>query len=232
MRIPPLETPLDAVLWIHILTGVAGLALGAGALLAKKGSPRHVRFGRFYLGSQVLANGSAMPVALYSFNSFFLFYLAIYVLYLCFSGWRAIGRQKPGTRGAWVDWLALAGLGGVIVGLWSCRQTAGGSGTASAVFAGLCAAHAAWEVFELTAPPTMPRFWWLSHMGRMTGSYIGSLTAVFVVQAPIWVSTEMRYLGPPLVLVPLLWLWLGCYFVKFRRHPIRARSAAATAGAR
>jgi len=223
---------MDAVLWTHIVTGAVGLACGAGALLSKKGSPRHVRFGRFYLGSQVLANGSAMPVALYSFNSFFLFYLAVYVLYLCFTGWRAIGRQKPGTRGTWIDWLAFAVLGGVIVGLWECHGRPGGSGTAALFFSALCAVHAAWEAFELVSPPTMPRFWFLSHMGRMSGSYIGSLTAVFVVQAPESVPLVWRYLGPPIVLVPLLLLWLGWYFVKFRRQPIRVRSTAMTAGAR
>jgi hypothetical protein len=172
-----------------------------------------------------------MPVALYGFRSLFLFYLAIYVLYLCFSGWRAIGRQRPGDLGTWVDWAGLAVLGGVIVGLWACRDTPNGIGAAAATFAILCALHAACEVRILAAPPRMPRFRVLSHMGRMTGSYIGSLTAVFVVQAPDWVPAGWRYLGPPLVLLPAMFVWMGWYFVKSGRQTVRPRPVTADARA-
>jgi uncharacterized membrane protein len=55
--------PLLILIALHVVSGVVAVACGAGAMLTRKGSRRHRRFGRAYLIVLVLLFGTAAVLA-------------------------------------------------------------------------------------------------------------------------------------------------------------------------
>ncbi len=60
--------------------------------------------------------------------------------------------------------------------------------------------------------------WRFEHMGSMLGSYVATLTAVLVTNAPrlgLASTSVFVWLGPTIVGVPAIAVWTACYRRKF-----------------
>ncbi|HZP43170.1 MAG TPA: hypothetical protein VFD84_16905 [Candidatus Binatia bacterium] len=211
----------------HVVTGTVALVMGAVALVARKGGHWHRHCGRVYVWFMALVCASAVVVAVHDHEPFLLD-LALFVFYLAFSGRRSLARRRaaPRPRAAWVDWLAVATAAGATVGLAGQARAASSADVRviSACFATLSAFVVAADVWEIVGVPPLPRPWWCFHMLKMVGSFIGAVTAVIVVQVPS-LPFIVRYVGPPLVLIPLLLAWMAYYWLRFRRPTSAQRPA-------
>jgi len=84
------------------------------------------------------------------------------------------------------------------------------------VFGALGAVLAGNDLRRFIRPPTDPMAWWFTHMGRMLGSYIATVTAFSVVNFT-FLPTALRWLWPTVVGTPLIVLWISYYQARFRR---------------
>ena len=211
---------------LHVGFGVVALLAGLGAMITPKGGRIHRRCGKVFFWSMVVVAGSAIELA-YLSSSLFLFLDTLFTFYLALSGYRALARKRPerGERANWLDWLAASvllasGLGLIAVGVD--LQKSGTTGLPAVCFGyGVCAVlFAGHDLHEFWRPPVTKYHWWLSHMARMLGAYLASVTAVSVVNLH-YLPTAVRWFGPILVGGPGIALWMLYYRRRFRRDTIR-----------
>jgi len=211
----------------HIVTGTVVVLMGLVALTSRKGGHWHRHCGTVYVYFMSLVCLSAVVVALKE-DEPFLLYLAILVFHMAFSGRRSVARKRPDEwpRARWPDWLVVAMSVAATVGLVVQARTAFRPDirTICGYFAVASGLIVAVDVYEFLHVPPLPRPWWFMHMMKMVGSFIGAITAVVVVQVP-GLPFLVRYLGPPVVLAPLLVAWMAYYLVRFRRAAAPRASA-------
>jgi uncharacterized membrane protein len=211
---------------LHVGFGVVALLAGLGAMITPKGGRIHRRCGKVFFWSIVVVAGSAVELA-YLSSSLFLFLDTLFTFYLALSGYRALARKRPeqGQRANWLDWVAAtvllaSGVGLIAVGVGMQEISATGLPTVCFGY-GVCAVlFAGHDLHEFWRPPVTKYHWWLSHMARMLGAYLASVTAVSVVNLH-YLPTAVRWFGPILVGGPGIALWMLYYRRRFRRDTIR-----------
>jgi Na+/phosphate symporter len=56
-----------------------------------------------------------------------------------------------------------------------------------------------------------PNYFLKSHIGRMIGSYITALTAFIVVNDIPYIPSIIKWIGPSIILIPLIFIWQKKY---------------------
>lgn len=130
-------------LGLHVAVGFVALFVAPGAMLARKGSRWHRRWGKVFVGAMSVVAASALFLAVMGGDTF-LSLVAIFSFYLAFSGWRVLRRKRladgdrppgpgPGGHGRHSSGLRLAGViwgrSRWCLGLWDARSPGGISGT-------------------------------------------------------------------------------------------------------
>ena len=89
-----------AVLAVHVIAGLAAVITGAIAALARKGSPRHVRAGRWYYRAitAVFATAAALAAMRWS-QDWYLFLLGTVAFAAATAGYLHRRRHRPGDTG-------------------------------------------------------------------------------------------------------------------------------------
>ncbi|MBS0333086.1 MAG: hypothetical protein JSS35_09985 [Proteobacteria bacterium] len=83
---------MSVVGWFHTAACVAALALGAWLIVARKGTPRHRRWGDWYVGAIVFASLTSLTI--YTRHAFtFAHWFAILALAATLGGF-ALGRRR------------------------------------------------------------------------------------------------------------------------------------------
>lgn len=209
-------TPEGVVLGLHIVAGFLALFAGAGALATEKGGRRHRRFGRVYVYSMTFVAGSALLLYAFdrTFARLFLGLVAVFSYYFVFSGYRVLGRKRPGDVATAVDWVAvglltLAGLGLLALGV---RLALDGADLAAVmlVFGLIAAGFGANDVRSFRADGAEPRAWFYGHLTRMIAGYIATVTAFSTVNFA-FLPVVVRWLWPTAVGVPAILLLLRRY---------------------
>jgi len=201
-------TPAAVVLGGHVLAGFAALGAGGGAFLTEKGGRRHRLFGRAFVYAMVVV--AATSVALYALEPstfrLFLALVAVFSFYFVFSGYRVLARKRPADSPGRLDWAAvaltvLAGLG--LLAMGARLLLAGGRfGAVMLAFGGIATALGAADVRSFRAE-TDPGEWVVSHLTRMGGAYIATVSAFSAVNFT-FLPTVLRWLWPTLVGTPVL----------------------------
>jgi uncharacterized membrane protein len=215
-------TPL---LWLHVACGFTALVLAPVAMLLRKGSPAHRRWGRVYFWAMAGIFVSALGVLVFRPNPF-LFFISVLAFYAALTGYRGPRRKRPqGKQGPiWLDWAAagaalLAGLGfvawGALTLLGIIASQIPGAFSILAIVFGLALGRDAWtDLRGFTQPPTDRNWWWYYHMERMLGSYIAAVTAFLVQNVGRHLPPEWQWVAwvtPTLLGVPLIGLWIRHY---------------------
>ena len=157
-----------SVLGPHILVGAVVLGCFWGALLCRKGSPRHKAFGRAYLLLLTPVLVSVVPITLYFANRadaarvFQLGYLALVVTTAAWTAWRAMrDRGTPERfRGPVFKTLAalmfISGAALLVLGIAVARPLTVGFSSLGLVFGGamlwelrIAPAHDWWKMWHL-----------------------------------------------------------------------------------
>lgn len=204
-------TPEGITLAVHIGAGFIALLAGAVALVSQKGGRPHVTAGKVYVAAMAVVVVTVLPLFVVEPGSFFrrfLLLVAVFSGYFVFSGYRVLDRKGATADGDSVDHFA-AGLVSVAclgLGAWGALTVLGGDtfGVVMAVFGVL---GLSFGVADLRAfrTGTGGGSWLSSHVARMLGGYIATVTAVSAVNLAGVVPAVVSWLWPTAVGVPLIW---------------------------
>lgn len=196
-------------LWIHIAAGFLALGAGAVALGTKKGGRNHRLAGRaFVVGMAVVA---ATAIALYPMGPteirLFLVMVAIFSFYFAFTGYRVLSRKRPADEAGPVDWVATAlvllasawmlGTGG----LWALDGRS--FAPILLVFGVIGVGFGGFDLRTYRGSDDGPPVWMVSHLQRMLGAYIATVSAVSAVNLHA-LPPAVRWLWPTAVGVPII----------------------------
>ena len=89
-----------AILAIHVIAGLTAVITGAAAALARKGSPRHIRAGRWYYRAitAVFATAAALAAMRWA-RDYYLFILGAVAFTAATTGYLHRRRHRPGDTG-------------------------------------------------------------------------------------------------------------------------------------
>jgi hypothetical protein len=207
--------------WVHIATGGVVLVTGLGALLTRKGSRWHRRWGRGFFWAMAVTTLTAALVA-GARGSVEFVAIAGFSFYAALVGYRVLYRKgfRGGRRAAPLDWAAAAAalLGSGAMAAYGLQGLRAGesAGVIFVVFGALGAGMAGADVRRFVRPAADPNAWWYAHLAYMLGAYIAALSAVSVTNLG-FLPPVVRWLWPTAVGLPAILLWQRHYRRKFRR---------------
>lgn len=210
-------TLFKLILVLHVICGTVAFVAAPGAMMAKKGSLWHRRFGSaFFYGMMAVAASAFILWALGS--QLFLMLIAVFSFYLAFSGYRAVKiKNRPAEK---IDWLVagaalLAGLGLVVMGAMILYR-GDNFGFVALALGGGSAFGAARDMLRFARPVADRQAWLINHLTKMLGAYIATVTAVSAVNfhflPPVW-----RWLWPSIIITPLIFMWVRQYKMRAAR---------------
>jgi hypothetical protein len=93
------------MLVLHICSGFIALFVAPGAMITRKGSRWHRRWGKTFFWSMAVVAFSAVVLAAVGADLFLLL-VAVFSFYLAFAGYRVLYRKRPdlGQRADRLDW--------------------------------------------------------------------------------------------------------------------------------
>lgn len=215
-----MDTLFKTFLAIHIAGGTTALLSGLAAMLASKGKRLHRLAGTTYFWAMATVCASAVVLCVLHPQQF-LFYVAIFSFYLCFSGKRITERKKPDAKPARQDWIAAgaAATAGAIMlvrGVFVIVQGVD-FGLVSVVFGVLCIGISVRDMRAFMHPPQETLHWFFTHLSRMIGGYIATFTAFCVVNVKFLPALLVWLLPTVIGSVGIVW-WTRYYRRKFQRR--------------
>ncbi len=217
------------LLLAHVAAGFTALVVAPVAMLTRKGSRVHKRWGRVYFWAMFAIFVTALLVLTVRPN-IFLFIISILSFYGAFSGVRSLKRKDPakGQRATWLDWaaalVALAAGGSFIAwggltlaDLWQ-TDTPAAFSVLGIVF-GVVLGKDAWsDLKSFRHPNPDPLWWWTYHLERMVGSYLAAVTAFLVQNVTPLLPESLAWVvwvAPGIVGGFGIALWIRYYQKKF-----------------
>jgi uncharacterized membrane protein len=202
------------LLTIHIITGGIALFVGSIILFTKKGNETHQKLGKVYFSALLTSSLVSLLMAILHGN-IFLFIVGIFTTYMLLSGTRYL-KIKSISDVNIADWtlaitITLFGLGFVSLGIYILLYQ-DFFGIVLLVFGGICWMFALQDFKSFRNKSKVKNFWLMTHIQRMTGSYIASATAFLVVNNTILLGV-ISWLLPTAILTPLIVIWVRKYQV-------------------
>jgi uncharacterized membrane protein len=215
-----MNTWFPVVRIVHILCGMVALFVAPVAMIAAKGGPAHIRWGKVYFWMMAVVASTAMVMAIYR-PIIFLALIAIFSFYFSFRGYRQVVRKRQGPQA--IDWFAaltalLGSMGLLALGIHPLATVALPAPVVSIAFGLLGILVAGMDLKDFLRPPQDRNAWWYGHMGGMLGSYIATVSAFSAVNFH-FLPTAVRWLWPSIIGVPGIFIWIGYYRRKFTRQP-------------
>jgi len=186
-------------------------------MIAPKGKHIHALAGRTYVWAMAVVCVSALVMCLLHPQQFLL-YVAIFSFYLVFTGERLTKRKSAGMKAEQQDWIAalLAVLGGSLLlvrGVWF--VTSGKEfGWVPIVFGAICLGVSLRDMRSFVRPTTERNAWLFTHLARMVGGYIATVTAFCVVNLTFLPALAV-WLVPTVVGTVGISVWTAYYRRKF-----------------
>ncbi|MEI7670194.1 MAG: DUF2306 domain-containing protein [Pseudomonadota bacterium] len=185
-------------LYVHITGGTTALICGLIAILTTKGMKVHRMAGKIYFYAMIIVAACAIVLSSIKPNPF-LFSIAIFALYMTYTGYRSVKNKKFIAQ--WYDWLLL--ILNMLTSLWMISNfelVLAVFGTINLV---MCIRD--FQVYRKGESYIQQHklHWLLNHISRMIGAYIATVTAFLVVNIqmnPSWVP----WLTPTILGVPLI----------------------------
>lgn len=212
-----MKTLFNIFLALHIIGGAVGLFSGTINIIRKKGDKKHKLAGKFFLYGMLLAGFSALLISVMHPN-YFLFIVGVFTIYMTGTGERYLFLKKllSGQKPILIDWIhtgsmLLFGLAFIVFGIkLFLQQEKFGIVFVVFGFISLRFVYTDWQNY--TGKAKKKNYWLLSHLQRMTGAYIASITAFLVVNKIL--PGIIVWLLPTLILTPLITIWTRKYSVE------------------
>ncbi len=199
-------------LLVHIIGGSLGLISGTIVLVLKKGGRNHKRVGAvFYWAMNVAGISSLILAGLHS--NHFLFIVGVFTLYMNLTG-RVYLKFKRGNAVITLAdklptfFMAIAAFLFVVLGAMILSKNS--FGWVYLNFAIISIRFILSDYAFFRGKRKYANQWLLSHLQRMVGTYIASVTAFLVVNVRLEPAVIL-WLGPTFLIVPLIIYWSKKY---------------------
>lgn len=204
---------------IHIAGGTLGLLAGSGVLFLKKGDRKHKIIGKIFALSMFGAGISSFVLATIHPNHF-LFAVGVFTIFMTGTGWRFLSLKKlaEGQKPKLIDWglqlfMMFGSLALIYLAFKSLFIFQNTFGVVPLLFSGIGFSFV-WQDWQTLRGNVKTKNYWLTtHLQRMIGAYIASLTAFAVVNAPESISIA-AWLLPTALVVPLIIKWTRKYKIE------------------
>ncbi|WP_298303097.1 DUF2306 domain-containing protein [Flavobacterium sp.] len=203
------------LLVLHILGGSISLLLGLFIMITKKGNRIHKIVGKIYFYSMLTAAIVALPMS-YLHPNYFLFIIGVFTAFMLLSGKRYLLKKKTSDVTS-TDWLLtiimlIFGLGFLGFGMLNLIKNEF-FGIVFIAFGSISLLFVGQDYKNFKGKSSVKNYWLTTHIQRMTGSYIASVTAFIVVNNTI-LPDIIAWLLPTLIIVPLIIKWSTKYKIQ------------------
>ena len=210
----------NLLLIAHIMGGGISLLLGLYIMIAKKGDRVHKRIGSIYFYSMLLAAIVAIPMS-YLHPNYFLFLISIFTIYILITGVRYLNKKKREDVTI-IDWLLTIimlffALAFVSFGIFNIVKGAY-FGTVFLVFGSIGLLFTWQDYINYRGKSAIKNYFLTTHLQRMIGSYVASVTAFLVVNNHV-LPSMVAWLLPTIILIPLIVRWTRKYKVVTKKNP-------------
>lgn len=196
------------LLIIHIIGGTLSLLLGTYILARRKGDRLHKLIGNIYFFAMLSTALVALPMS-YLHTNYFLFIISVFTSYMLLSGKLYI--RKTGTTPiSFADWLLtilmfIFGLLFIGLGVFDLFKE-NIFGIVFIVFGSIGLLFVYQDYINFNGKSRIKNFGLTTHLQRMIGSYIASITAFLVVNNKV-LPGVLAWLLPTLIIVPFIIKW-------------------------
>jgi uncharacterized membrane protein len=199
------------LLIIHIVSGSVSLLSGFVNILRRKGDRAHKQFGQVFVIAMLVAAFSALLMSVLREN-LFLFVIGFFTIYMIGTGVRylKIKRRVIAKRVRWNDWtlsvlMFFFGLFLIFKGITMLIHS-NLFGSVLTTFGLISILMVYQDIINLRGNSNFKNFGLLTHIQRMIGAYIASITAFLVVNID-FVPGAILWLLPTFLMVPLIIVW-------------------------
>lgn len=201
---------------VHIAAGTIALMAAPLAMVAYKGGDWHRRWGKAFFYGMAVVCATAIMLGILIPADFWLALLAVLSFHMAASGYRSLylKQMHKGLRPARVD-IILHGIAAVVNGgllMWGLAHLLMRNFDAQAVLLTVLGVIGTAMVLngllQFYRQRQDKRGWLYGHIIGFVGGYTVTLAVFSGINLefiePVW----LRWLWPPMVGVPLIWLWL------------------------
>ncbi len=206
-----MEQTITTLIYIHAFFGGLGLITGMISVFVKKGGFNHKRAGKVFSYSMIISSLLSLLIArMPNHENLFLFLIGIFTIYLILAGNRALTlKSSIKSKADWLDQLIsgsmlLTSIIMLTLGLIGMIQKADNS--ILYLFFGGFGVFMTWRDFQTFKIFTKhKKAWLISHLGRMVGALIASITAFLV--AGLHIGTIVVWLTPTVIGTAYILYW-------------------------
>jgi uncharacterized membrane protein len=215
-----MEQTITTLIYIHAFFGGIGLLTGMISIVVQKGGTNHKRTGKIFSYAMIISALISLFVARMSHHeNLFLFLIGIFTIYMVLAGNRALTlKSKTKTKADLVDKLISGTMlfaSIIMLGIGIIGQVQHIDNSVLYLFFGGFGAFMTWKDFKTFSIFTTNKNAWLSsHVGRMVGALIASVTAFLV--AGIHIGTTVVWIAPNILGTMYIVYWNR----KIKQHKI------------
>lgn len=179
-----MEESIKILIYVHAFFGGLGLLSGIASIVAKKGSSSHMNMGKLFSFGMLSSSIISIPIAwMPNHMNLFLFLIAMFTIYLVIAGNGSL-RFKSKEKADWADLLTSAGMllfSVIMLGIGFYTMLSNVSSGILYLFFGSFGMFFALADFRFYKKPGKDKNAYLiSHIRKMIGAFIASVTAFFV----------------------------------------------------
>jgi uncharacterized membrane protein len=197
------------LLFLHVVAGMTSLIVGLYVMVVRKGDKRHKRVGQLFFYAMLTSASISLPMAIVHPNPF-LFVVGLFTIYLLLSGkmYLSIQKLEDITIKNWIltAIMTLFGVGFIIMAIWMFLH--GNSfGYVMITFGSMSILLCFIDYRNYLGRSLYSNFGLVTHIQRMVGAYIASVTA-FTVVNNTYLPNIIAWLAPGAILTPLIIVWI------------------------
>ena len=216
-----MDSLFKILLAFHIIGGTVGLTCGFVNIVRKKGDKTHKLVGKGFLYGMLTAGFMSFALAIMHPNPF-LFMVGILTIFFVGTGQRYLSLKElgKGQKPLFIDWALtiMMLVGGIaFVGIGLNNMIKGITFGIVFIVFGLLGLRNVYNDFKFyRGNINVKNYWLIEHIGRMSGGFIASLTAVLVVNYTYFsfMPNVLLWLLPTIIITPLIIYWSKKYAVK------------------
>lgn len=206
-----MEQTIKVLVYTHAFFGGLGLITGMISLLVKKGSAIHKKSGKVFSFSMIFSSLISLVVArMPNHENQFLFLIGIFTIYLVLSGNRALTlKSKKKLKADYIDKsisgiMLLTSVVMIVFGIINLIENS--KFAVLYIFFGALGAFLSMRDFQTFKTFTKDKSVWIkSHIGRMVGALIASITAFLV--AGLHIGTTLVWITPTILGIIYILYW-------------------------
>lgn len=211
-----MEKTISILVYIHAFAGGCGLITGFMSIFAQKGSTNHKKAGKVFSYAMLTSALISLVVArMPNHENLFLFLIGVFTIYMILAGNRAL-TLKNKTQADFIDKLVSAtmlvtSIIMLAIGILGILQKIDNS-VLYVFFGGFGAFMSLKDFQTFRTFTTQKNAWLISHLGRMIGALIASVTAFFV--AGLNIGSVLVWILPTIIGTAYIIYWSRRYAPK------------------